>query len=91
MGFSPRVHGHHRSDRKDDDRLQGDDAVKSNESAWDRVLRALAGAMLLALGYFSRTGWLRIVFMAMGAILLITAATGYCALYTLLKIKTGKE
>lgn len=65
--------------------------MKGNESAPDRVLRALSGAMLLALGYFSRTGWLRIVFMAMGAILLITAATGYCAIYGLLGIKTAKE
>ena len=64
--------------------------MKGNESARDRVLRALTGAMLLALGYFSRTGWLRIVFVALGAILLITAATGYCALYALLGIKTSK-
>lgn len=65
--------------------------MKGNESSGDRVLRALTGAMLLALGYFSRTGWLRIVFLAMGAILLITAATGYCAIYSLLGIKTRKE
>jgi uncharacterized membrane protein len=65
--------------------------VKANESGRDRILRALTGAMLLALGYFSRTGWLRIVFVALGAILLVTAATGYCALYTLLGIKTSEE
>ena len=65
--------------------------MKGNESARDRVLRALIGAMLLALGYFSRTGWLRIAFVAIGAILLITAAIGYCAIYGLLGIKTSKE
>lgn len=65
--------------------------MKGNESTRDRVLRALTGAMLLALGYFSRSGWLRIVFIALGAILLVTAATGYCTIYTLLGIKTTKE
>jgi uncharacterized membrane protein len=75
----------------DDHSTQGDDGVKGNESALDRVLRALTGVMLLALGYFSRTGWLRIVFLAIGAILLITAATGYCTIYSLLRIKTRKE
>jgi hypothetical protein len=65
--------------------------MKVNESPRDRALRGLAGVMLVGLGYFSRTGWLRAVFLVLGAIMLVTAATGWCSIYALLGIKSAKE
>jgi hypothetical protein len=62
-----------------------------NESAQDRMARGVAGLMLVGLGYFSRTGWLRVLFFGLGAIMIVTAATGRCLIYSLLGKKTTKE
>jgi len=66
-----------------------------NESAPDRLVRALLGGSLLAvsaatLGVTSGRP-LGIVAVAAGAILLFTAATGSCLLYRPLGIDTSKE
>jgi hypothetical protein len=65
--------------------------MKTNESNLDRIIRAVVGIVLLAL-YFAGnvTGALGIVFIVVGAVLLLTAATGFCPLYALLKLKTKK-
>ena len=65
--------------------------MKANESNLDRILRALAGIVLLALYFTSAvTGGLGIVFLVLGAVLLLTAAVGTCPLYLLFKISTKK-
>ena len=64
--------------------------MKSNESGLDRIIRAIAGIVLLAL-YLSGivTGGLGILVIVVGAILLLTGIVGICPLYALLKIKTN--
>lgn len=65
--------------------------MKTNESGLDRIIRAVIGIIILTLSLTgSVTGVLGIVLDVLGAILLITAAIGFCPLYALLKIKTNK-
>jgi len=59
-----------------------------NEGLVDRWLRGVGGALLAFLGFFVFEGWLALVFDAIGFLLLLTALTGYCPLYTLLHINT---
>lgn len=65
--------------------------MKTNESNLDRIIRVIAGIALLAF-YFTGivTGGLGIVFVVIGALLLLTGAVGFCPLYALMKIKTNK-
>lgn len=66
--------------------------MKSNESSLDRILRTVAGIILLVL-YFTgvASGSLGIVLVVVGAIALITGVVGFCPLYSVLKIQTKKE
>jgi hypothetical protein len=65
--------------------------MKMNESRTDRIIRVVLGILLLVLGIFILPGnWLAWVLSALGAILVITGAIGFCPLYALLKIKTAK-
>lgn len=65
--------------------------MKTNESSLDRIIRVIVGIVLLAL-FFTNTvaGTLGIVFVILGAILLLTGLIGFCPLYALLKIRTNK-
>jgi hypothetical protein len=65
--------------------------MKTNESMVDRIIRGVAGLVLLAL-YFSNTvtGTLGIVLAVVGAVALLTGLVGFCPLYSLLKIQTNK-
>ncbi|NTV35870.1 MAG: DUF2892 domain-containing protein [Anaerolineaceae bacterium] len=65
--------------------------MKNNMSNLDRIIRAVVGVVLLAL-YFGNvvTGVLGFVFIAFGAIMLITAAIGFCPLYVPFKFSTKK-
>ena len=65
--------------------------MKTNESGLDRIIRVIVGVVLLAL-YFTGTvtGGLGIVFIVLGALLVVTGAVGFCPLYAILKIKTKK-
>ena len=66
--------------------------MKTNESVLDRVIRVIVGLVLLALYLFGfLAGWLGIVAVVLGAILLITGIVGFCPLYALLKISTKKS
>ena len=60
-----------------------------NESSTDRILRALAGLVLVGLTLFGVTagvfGW---ILVALGAILLVTSALGFCPIYAALGIRT---
>jgi hypothetical protein len=60
-----------------------------NEGKTDRILRALAGVVLLALAFFAGLGgvafWVALV---VGVVMLATAATGFCPAYRLIGINT---
>jgi hypothetical protein len=65
--------------------------MKKNEGTTDRILRALLGVLLLIVAYYFVSGALSIILYILGAVALLTAITGFCALYTLLGIKTLKK
>lgn len=59
-----------------------------NESGLDRTLRAIIGIALVILMFTYLTGaWLWVAGIV-AAVLLVTAAVGYCPLYALLRIST---
>jgi hypothetical protein len=59
-----------------------------NESALDRTLRAIIGiAIVVGMFTFITGVWLWVAGVV-AAILLVTAAVGYCPLYALLRIST---
>jgi hypothetical protein len=65
--------------------------MKINESGWDRIIRVIAGIVLLALYFVGTvTGALGIIFLVIGAVALVTGVVGFCPLYALLKISTKK-
>lgn len=60
--------------------------MKKNVGGIDRALRLIAGVLLLALGY-TTSFWFGII----GAVLLVTAAIGWCPPYALLGFSTCKN
>ncbi|MEO0139512.1 MAG: DUF2892 domain-containing protein [candidate division WOR-3 bacterium] len=62
--------------------------MKRNVGTVDRVIRVIVG--LLAFGgiFFVSTIWLKVLLGIVGIVMLFTAATGFCALYTLFGIST---
>ncbi len=63
--------------------------MKANESTIDRVIRAIAGIVLLYLGFGGLlSGATAIVADVVGVVLLFTGAVGFCPIYALLKIST---
>jgi uncharacterized membrane protein len=65
--------------------------MKLNESNLDRIIRAVAGVVLLALGLVVLSGVLAIVADVIGAVLLLTGLVGFCPLYAIFKIGTLKS
>ena len=66
--------------------------MKANESTLDRIFRVIAGIGLLALGIFSGVaGAWQIVWIVIGAVLLLTGLTGFCPLYRLFNFSTHKS
>lgn len=61
--------------------------MKRNESNADRILRAVLGVALVGGGLLIG-GWAALVLYLVAAILLFTAATGFCPLYRLFGIDT---
>jgi hypothetical protein len=61
--------------------------MKRNESNADRLLRAVLGVALVGGGLLFG-GWAALVLYVVAAILLFTAATGFCPLYRLFGIDT---
>jgi len=60
-----------------------------NESNLDRLLRTLAGIILLIVGFGGMlTGTLGLVAKIIGVLLVVTGLAGFCPIYALLKIKT---
>jgi hypothetical protein len=65
--------------------------MKLNESNTDRIIRAVAGVVLLYLGFGVLSGALAIVADVLGIVLLLTGAIGFCPLYAVLKLSTLKK
>ena len=59
-----------------------------NESNTDRIVRAVAGIVLLGLAFLAFDGGLAIALGAVGGILLVTGAIGWCPLYSLFRFRT---
>jgi len=64
--------------------------MKTNESAFDRIIRVIVGIVLLAAGLML-TGPLKWVVLVLAVIALVTAATGFCLLYKLFGLSTNKK
>ncbi|MDQ7798918.1 MAG: DUF2892 domain-containing protein [Candidatus Edwardsbacteria bacterium] len=64
--------------------------MKTNESALDRIIRAVLGIALLAAGLLM-AGPIKWVLLVLAAIALITAVTGFCLLYRVFGINTNKK
>ena len=62
--------------------------MKSNESNIDRIIRAVAGVVLLYLGFGLLGGVTAIIADVVGIVLLATAAIGFCPLYAMFKFST---
>ena len=66
--------------------------MKLNESNVDRIIRAVAGVVLLYLGFGGvLAGGLAIVADVVGLVLLVTGAIGFCPLYAMIKFSTLKQ
>lgn len=63
--------------------------MQANESAADRVIRAVVGLVLLGVGLFAAKGTGAVIADIVGAILLLTGLIGFCPLYRLLGISTA--
>jgi uncharacterized membrane protein HdeD (DUF308 family) len=68
-------------------------AMKKNESSVDRVIRLVLGIILVAFGIYEVSSAMvpGVILIIIGAILLITGITGFCALYALMGISTCKN
>ncbi|MDX9970443.1 MAG: DUF2892 domain-containing protein [Candidatus Gracilibacteria bacterium] len=58
-----------------------------NEGTADRIIRAVLG-IAAAVGAYLISGWLQVVLAVVAVMLVFTAITGFCGLYTLLGIRT---
>lgn len=65
--------------------------MKRNEGTLDRLIRLFIAVFALLGGYLWLFGTLQIVVYVIGVVALVTAATGFCGLYALLKINTNKK
>jgi phage-related minor tail protein len=66
--------------------------MKLNESNTDRIIRAVAGLVLLYLGLGGvLAGGLAVVADVLAVVLLLTAAVGFCPLYAMFKFGTLKK
>ena len=65
--------------------------MKLNESGMDRIIRVVLGIALVGLdlgGVIS--GWVGIVSLVVGIVLVLTGAVGFCPLYAMFKLRTNK-
>lgn len=62
-----------------------------NENIIDRLLRVILAEVLIMLAYFWVGGALQIVFGVLSFVMLVTSATGFCALYKIFKINTYEK
>lgn len=63
--------------------------MKQNVGGIDRVLRVVFGIVFIVFGIMQGGAWWALA--AFGAVLLFTAATSFCGLYTFLGLNTKKN
>lgn len=68
---------------------QGDVVLPVNESVTDRDIRLGVGLLMFLFGFFGATGMWQIILSIVGLVLIVTAATGFCPLYTILRVNTA--
>ncbi|MBN2421034.1 DUF2892 domain-containing protein [Candidatus Woesearchaeota archaeon] len=61
---------------------------KANEGKIDRFLRMISGIVLALAAFYRFTGTMQGVAYFIAAVLIITAATGFCALYSVFGVST---
>jgi hypothetical protein len=59
--------------------------MKGNIGTTDRIVRAVIGLIVIAVGFYLSSWW-----GAIGLVPIITSVTGWCGLYTLFGISTCK-
>ena len=64
--------------------------IKQNESSNDRIIRAILAVIFFGLGFFGFSGVWQIIFYVLSAVMIVTAITGFCALYAIFGINTKK-
>lgn len=65
--------------------------MKINESNVDRIVRVVAGLIILALGWLEIVpGTLGLIFKILGFVPLLTGLVGFCPLYSLFNFRTNK-
>ena len=62
-----------------------------NLGKFDRIIRAALGIIALLVAFLAVTGAVQIVLWVLGAILLLTAAIGFCPLYAPFRFSTKKQ
>jgi len=66
--------------------------MKANEGKADRIVRFIIGIIFLILGFLVfGNSVLGVILDIIGIILVVTALTGFCVLYTFFGISTKKE
>jgi hypothetical protein len=66
--------------------------MKLNESNVDRIIRVIAGVVLLYLGFGGAlAGATAVIADVIGVVLLLTGAVGFCPLYAMFKLSTLKK
>ncbi len=63
--------------------------MTKNVGGFDRVLRVVAGILFLVFGIVQGGAWWALA--AFGAVLIFTAATSFCGLYTMIGLNTHKK
>lgn len=64
---------------------------KQNENLIDRLVRGLLGSILFVVGFYWLGGVIQNIIYVLSAVMLFTAASGFCALYTIFGIDTKKQ
>ncbi len=62
-----------------------------NENGLDRIVRVILAVVFFALGFSVFSGILSVVAYVLAAVMLMTAATGFCALYKIFGINTSNK
>jgi hypothetical protein len=62
--------------------------MTQNVGGIDRILRIVFGIVFIVFGVVQGGAWW--ILAAFGAVLVVTAATSFCGLYTILRINTKK-
>ncbi len=62
-----------------------------NEAGWDRTVRLIIGIIALGLWWTGAlAGTLALVALAVGVLMVLTGATGWCPLYSVFKFATRR-